>query len=602
MLCLGLGRVTCVAAMLIFVGFGFLVDQRQLFYHKQLLLSQYESLATTGDEESMLRVDVEVDVDIAKNKQSIKKIPSSSSTTERTTTAYIKNQPIFVLSLPNNADLAIPRYFECAGLNVARHWYEVTNKNTTKRKQIGACFLQSLEHWKSTNRSINALCEKQKYDVYTDLQILEGPSFSKGRGRVPSQCYDPVLHPGSLEKLYESYPNATIVAVRQNPDHWWKTLSSDMPKRRTQWCPTLYGYPNATQHNNNNKEAWIQFYNEYYEGLRTFVSDHPSWGYAEIDFQDFATSNPSNKQQQTLSMLHKEIGLQLEQQLGIDQLCWLDSVVSGKVPNQETTFVTDGSQYTQSKDQMNAFAVRPNSIRYPIFVASLPKSGTSTTHNYFTCGLGRGQSAHQWSLPSKVPVNATAKSDFKSIPIGSCMYENTQNNQPILEGCGNAKVWTDTGVLRFGGRNKTKLCYMPSVHKGLNAFYKQYPYGTILLLHRNATDWYKSAVKWNKLTERWSKVKCKGFPSQGSNESTWVQWYEDHTRSVRQFARDHPTMTYLEAPLSPTYTGEWLHSIFGFPEECWGHSNINDNSRSANKSKQKEANGIASKNKTNAKE
>jgi hypothetical protein len=69
----------------------------------------------------------------------------------------------------------------------------------------------------------------------------------------------------------------------------------------------------------------------------------------------------------------------------------------------------------------------------PIFVPSLPKSGTTTVHEYFQCG---GQkSAHL--------IGNRGNSTFK---IGRCAHRNFRQGQAPFEGCGDYDVWTDTGA------------------------------------------------------------------------------------------------------------------------------------------------------------
>ena len=73
-------------------------------------------------------------------------------------------------------------------------------------------------------------------------------------------------------------------------------------------------------------------------------------------------------------------------------------------------------------------------IPTPIFVTSLPKSGTTSTWKYFACGLGPGQSAHTFlSVPDG--VNKT-----KTVRMGRCFYDNMKQQLPLLEGCGDYQV------------------------------------------------------------------------------------------------------------------------------------------------------------------
>ena len=72
----------------------------------------------------------------------------------------------------------------------------------------------------------------------------------------------------------------------------------------------------------------------------------------------------------------------------------------------------------------------------PIFVPSLPKSGTTTAHEYFLCG---GQKSAHFGGNNG---NATFK-------IGHCAHRNTRQGLAPFDGCGDYDVWTDTGTFKY---------------------------------------------------------------------------------------------------------------------------------------------------------
>jgi hypothetical protein len=209
-----------------------------------------------------------------------------------------------------------------------------------------------------------------------------------------------------------------------------------------------------------------------------------------------------------------------------------------------------------------------NILPTPIFLLSLPKSGTTSIHKFFTCGLGDPQaSANHWI------ENATGhKKRF-----GQCMYENVQNNRNIVEGCGDYKVFTDIGTVWTRGSNISRMdskCYYPSIH-GLEAIYNHYPNSTIMLVHRNSTAWAKSVFTWNNLAGRLGD--CPGFPVTPYRQrrqtydhlQEWIDFYDQHTESIRQFAKTHPSLTYVEAALEQDETASYLQSQTGIDADCW---------------------------------
>lgn len=192
----------------------------------------------------------------------------------------------------------------------------------------------------------------------------------------------------------------------------------------------------------------------------------------------------------------------------------------------------------------------------PIFVLSLPKSGTTSTWKYFLCG--KQAAAHHYTK------NET-RSVFK---IGTCMGGNVWADRPMLEGCGGYRVLADAGAIWARGQR----CFYPSVH-GLDNIAKHYPTSTVLLVRRNTTAWVRSARHWNGLLDRMGSA-CDGFPGNQTYQATddeWMDWYEAHNNKIRQFVTDHPTLTYVEASLEDPNTAEYLEERTGVSASCWAN-------------------------------
>jgi len=197
-------------------------------------------------------------------------------------------------------------------------------------------------------------------------------------------------------------------------------------------------------------------------------------------------------------------------------------------------------------------------IPRPVLVTSLPKSGTTSTWKYFGCGLGKGKAAHQ---NAKVMEGKEAK----LIKLGKCLKDNAMKKRKYFQGCGNYEVWTDAGIVAPG------ICYYPSIHGGLQAFYNSYPTATILQVNRDTEAWVNSTTEFNDLWRRWSE-KCDKFPGVGSTRDDYGRFYEWHTAMVRQFAKNHPSLTYIEVSLEGEQTGRILESATGINASCWIHS------------------------------
>jgi hypothetical protein len=81
------------------------------------------------------------------------------------------------------------------------------------------------------------------------------------------------------------------------------------------------------------------------------------------------------------------------------------------------------------------YSSRPIKVPYPVFVTSLPKSGTTSIWKYMKCG---GQlSSHNW---------ITKKGFRKATLAGKCIQKNILDGKPPFANCGENDVFSDTGV------------------------------------------------------------------------------------------------------------------------------------------------------------
>lgn len=193
----------------------------------------------------------------------------------------------------------------------------------------------------------------------------------------------------------------------------------------------------------------------------------------------------------------------------------------------------------------------PLKVSTPIWILSLPKSGTTSIWQYFQCG-GRS-AAHQW----------TKLQNGTSMRIGMCMRENIQNNRALFKDCGQYDVFSDTGFSLFVTKG-VSVCYYPSMN-ALPYFQQSYPLGTIILITRNINAWNQSihAHGNGSLLLRWRNCNL-------TKTFTPAAFYDWHTNHVRNFARRFPELTYIEVPLESPRTGQSLQEAIGIPSSCWG--------------------------------
>ncbi|CAB9500843.1 expressed unknown protein [Seminavis robusta] len=204
----------------------------------------------------------------------------------------------------------------------------------------------------------------------------------------------------------------------------------------------------------------------------------------------------------------------------------------------------------------------------PIFVPSLPKSGTTTVHQYFLCG---GQkSAHL----------AGTKGDgmFK---IGRCAHSNFRQRKPPFADCGDYDVYSDTGYVaaRYfpdGRELRTNniQCFYPLID-ALEDVYTSYPNATFLFVVRETEAWLNSVKSYHDgfIMEVWKRCRSRGFPDLQGGLEEFREFFEWHKDMIRSFALDHPSWTYIEVDLEDPDAGKYLEKHVGIDAGCWGHYN-----------------------------
>jgi hypothetical protein len=215
--------------------------------------------------------------------------------------------------------------------------------------------------------------------------------------------------------------------------------------------------------------------------------------------------------------------------------------------------MTEAGNQTKTRKGRLAMLSEKKQLNLPIFVTSLPKSGTTSTAAYFNCGGYRA--AHYW-----------AKDDQDNLQIaGQCIEQNIVHNQPPFAGCGDYDVWTDTGYAEYNS------CFYPSID-GLDAIYDAYPNATFLMVIRNTSSWYTSFHSWYdaRLFRRWKRCNTTGMPSKGGTWKDFQTYYDWHYTMVRDFAQNRPSLTYVEVQLDSPDTPHILEEAFGISSACWG--------------------------------
>lgn len=197
-------------------------------------------------------------------------------------------------------------------------------------------------------------------------------------------------------------------------------------------------------------------------------------------------------------------------------------------------------------------------LPYPIFVTSLPKSGTTSIWKYFLCG--DQAASHNWILKRGQEASSLS---------GVCIEENVALGRPPFENCGNYDIYTDTGYLNYA-HDTGERCYYPSID-ALQPIYASYPNATFVNVVRDSKYWYSSLRNFSSasLFVRMRLCNATGFPDGQSSAEDFIRFYENHNEMIRKFVRDRPSLTYVEVQLESPETGKILQEQSGIPASCW---------------------------------
>jgi len=332
-----------------------------------------------------------------------------------------------------------------------------------------------------------------------------------------SKCLYPSIE--ALGNLATNYPKSRFLYLRLNETRRW--LVDVRPHRliRKGWYQQCDGFPKIRPEDD--EDVWMNLYTDHVRDTTLFAAKR-SLRFTELIVESHDT------------------GIALEDLFGIPSRCWPE-------PNQDS-----------STHRTN---VGRNKLPTPVLALSLPKSGTTSIQKYFNCAQPRSAS-HHWS----------SLQNGSLVKHGECLGENHRHGRPMLDGCGEYITWSDMGgvyhVQNDTGQN-TWDCFFPSVN-GLDNIARYYPIASILHVVRDASAWYDSLSLWNngRLMQQLA-AECKGFPNT-TEKDEWLRFYEEHKEKIRRFAKENPSITFIEASLEDSTTPQLLEDSVGISGTCWG--------------------------------
>jgi len=252
----------------------------------------------------------------------------------------------------------------------------------------------------------------------------------------------------------------------------------------------------------------------------------------------------------------------------------LDEVVSAETPKVlDTRFVLPDRKALQNKMLPQGIIVKqtrkaaanhehykkgPSLWPNPTIVVGLPKAGTKTIHEYFSCGHVERVSHYRCA---------------NNMKCGQLIHDNIKQHRPPLHGTGAFNVYTQLDVTAYTNSTSSLPCYYPQVEL-LEELHEHHPYSTLVLNKRNVTTWVASIKRWFIMHDRLIQCNITGFGlGMGRTDKELTQFYMDQVQRVRKFVAKHPTHRLVEVQIDSADAGQVMEDAFGIDKNCWGHTN-----------------------------
>ena len=230
----------------------------------------------------------------------------------------------------------------------------------------------------------------------------------------------------------------------------------------------------------------------------------------------------------------------------------------------------------------------PLKLPSPVFVVGFPKSGTTSTYQFFSCnGL--------------ITQHYCAKGDLNGAPpcpsgkMAACIIQNLAKKSPMLEGCGLYQAYCQIdgerptrrgkegrGTLMNDGSvdtNSLMRLFLPQ-HHNLHQLSQENPTATFVLPLRTPREWARSVMKWfqmkgHVINEYMYYNKTMVNPKRTGQVQPFLERiYVEHTHFVRDFVKHHPQHALVEVNISDPRAGTQMADAFGLNATCWGHQNM----------------------------
>ena len=520
-------------------------------------------------------------------------------------------KPIFVLNLPKSGTESSRDYFACAN-------YESSHTYIGQRR-IGTCLY---DNWKTLNTPPLQGCNtvtKKYYIPKTDPRYNTNVTVEvySDVGTPNPTCYYPTLHTGGLDYLYAHYPNATWVLFVRDEIDWLDSMKRWYNGSLLRVWKDQCGFPNQDNAINIQDEDWIRFYSRHTQKIRDFVTNHASLNYIEVQLEQAQDTLGKYTGIESRCWRHCLPGRQDDEKcvdIGEKHADVQKNKNTSMLKEQKNAKATKTAVDPKTKDDDSpplpwslpeVPSIRKNASQFmaelarikhqhnislpwevhidtggfklptPIFILNLPKSGTQTITEYFKCG--GVESSHTYvrltrtgdCLRDNYLMDVESDNGNGTNPLQGCdeitKKYRLPKTHPLFNKNVSVETYSDIGV-PYPGR-----CFYSSINDGgLDHIYKYYPNATIMLLTREVESWYGSASKWNNggILSAW-RFRCgfHGGLDDGSKDD-WINFYHAHTEKIRNFAKSHLSMTYVEMELEDA---SLIDYYTGVPAKCFQH-------------------------------
>ncbi len=208
----------------------------------------------------------------------------------------------------------------------------------------------------------------------------------------------------------------------------------------------------------------------------------------------------------------------------------------------------------------------------PILVMGLMKAGTTSIFGYFQCGLDPQASTGRLShYDCKHPSGRNHEKI--GMACGKRIRRNlTKFHKAAFDTIDNFTLYAELDAQENnGGMTLPQWDYLEPI-------YQQFPNATWILNWREPTRWLDSVNRWKDLRKRFvQNAYLPDLPSGvGDDDQDMIHFYEQQAQRIRDFTRDHPSLSLVEVAIDSSDAGIIMERAFGISKSCWRTRNVNN--------------------------